>query len=47
MNISRPNLWVAGDAASFNDAMLVRRRVEHHDNAVISGRIAGENMTGK
>ena len=47
MNISRPNLWVAGDAASFNDAMLGRRRVEHHDNAVISGRIAGENMTGK
>jgi programmed cell death 8 (apoptosis-inducing factor) len=38
---------VAGDAASFNDEMLGRRRVEHHDNAVISGRVAGENMTGK
>lgn len=23
-----------------------RRRIEHHDNAVISGRLAGENMTG-
>ncbi len=43
----RPNLWVAGDAASFNDVLLGRRRVEHHDNAVISGRLAGENMTGR
>jgi programmed cell death 8 (apoptosis-inducing factor) len=43
----RPNLWVAGDAASFNDVLLGQRRVEHHDNAVISGRVAGENMTGK
>jgi len=25
---------------------LGRRRVEHHDHAVISGRLAGENMTG-
>lgn len=23
-----------------------RRRVEHHDHAVVSGRLAGENMTG-
>ena len=22
------------------------RRVEHHDHAVVSGRLAGENMTG-
>ena len=43
----RPNLWVAGDAASFNDVLLGRRRVEHHDNAVVSGRLAGENMTGR
>lgn len=26
--------------------MLGRRRVEHHDHAVVSGRLAGENMTG-
>jgi len=40
------NLYVAGDAASFYDVSLGRRRVEHHDHAVVSGRLAGENMTG-
>jgi programmed cell death 8 (apoptosis-inducing factor) len=39
-------VWVAGDAASFYDIVLGRRRVEHHDHAVVSGRLAGENMTG-
>ncbi|XP_033330992.2 apoptosis inducing factor isoform X2 [Megalopta genalis] len=43
---ARNNLWVAGDAACFYDIKLGRRRVEHHDHAVISGRLAGENMTG-
>lgn len=43
---SRTNLWVAGDAASFYDVKLGRRRVEHHDHAIVSGRLAGENMTG-
>ncbi|KPP79952.1 apoptosis-inducing factor 1, mitochondrial-like [Scleropages formosus] len=37
---------VAGDAACFYDIRLGRRRVEHHDHAVVSGRLAGENMTG-
>ncbi|KAK7805911.1 hypothetical protein U0070_007348 [Myodes glareolus] len=32
---ARSNIWVLG-----------RRRVEHHDHAVVSGRLAGENMTG-
>lgn len=36
----------AGDCASFYDEKLGRRRIEHHDNAVVSGRLAGENMTG-
>ena len=36
----------AGDAACFYDIKLGRRRVEHHDHAVVSGRLAGENMTG-
>lgn len=40
------NVWVAGDAACFYDVKLGRRRVEHHDHAVVSGRLAGENMTG-
>jgi len=43
---ARSNLWVAGDAACFFDTQLGRRRVEHHDHAVVSGRLAGENMTG-
>ncbi|XP_059171866.1 apoptosis-inducing factor 1, mitochondrial-like isoform X2 [Physella acuta] len=43
---ARRDLWVAGDAACFFDMKLGRRRVEHHDHAVVSGRLAGENMTG-
>lgn len=43
---ARSNLWVAGDVACFYDVKLGRRRVEHHDHAVTSGRLAGENMTG-
>jgi programmed cell death 8 (apoptosis-inducing factor) len=43
---ARNNIWVAGDAACFYDVKLGRRRVEHHDHAVVSGRLAGENMTG-
>nr|XP_045609744.1 apoptosis-inducing factor 1, mitochondrial-like isoform X3 [Procambarus clarkii] len=43
---ARSNLWVAGDAACFFDIKLGRRRVEHHDHAIVSGRLAGENMTG-
>ncbi|XP_053976835.1 apoptosis-inducing factor 1, mitochondrial isoform X1 [Hylaeus volcanicus] len=43
---ARSNVWVAGDVACFHDIRLGRRRVEHHDHAVISGRLAGENMTG-
>ncbi|XP_011144588.1 apoptosis-inducing factor 1, mitochondrial [Harpegnathos saltator] len=43
---ARSNIWVAGDAACFYDVILGRRRVEHHDHAVVSGRLAGENMTG-
>ena len=33
---ARQNLFVAGDAASFYDIALGRRRVEHHDHAVVS-----------
>lgn len=42
----RAALSQAGDAACFYDIKLGRRRVEHHDHAVVSGRLAGENMTG-
>lgn len=43
---ARRHLYVAGDAACFYDPLLGRRRVEHHDHSVVSGRLAGENMTG-
>ncbi|XP_015786760.1 apoptosis-inducing factor 1, mitochondrial [Tetranychus urticae] len=43
---ARSDIWVAGDASCFYDMKLGRRRVEHHDHAIISGRLAGENMTG-
>ncbi|KAI3381753.1 hypothetical protein SNEBB_001888 [Seison nebaliae] len=41
---ARTNVWVAGDAASFYDPLLGRRQVQHHDHAIVSGRLAGENM---
>lgn len=44
---ARRHLYVAGDAACFFDPKLGRRRVEHHDHAVVSGRLAGENMVGQ
>lgn len=43
---ARSNLYAAGDVACFYDTRLGRRRVEHHDHAVVSGRLAGENMVG-
>ena len=43
---ARSNIWAAGDVCSFHDVTLGRRRVEHHDHAVLSGLAAGENMTG-
>ncbi|CAG9534703.1 unnamed protein product [Cercopithifilaria johnstoni] len=43
---ARSNVWVAGDASSFYDIKLGRRRMEHWEHAQITGRLAGENMTG-
>ncbi|XP_067934801.1 apoptosis-inducing factor 1, mitochondrial-like [Watersipora subatra] len=40
------DIWVAGDAACFYDVKFGRRRVEHHEHAAASGRLAGDNMTG-
>lgn len=40
------DVYAAGDVASFFDTSLkLRRRVEHHDHAVASGRVAGLNMS--
>ncbi|XP_055856422.1 putative apoptosis-inducing factor 1, mitochondrial isoform X2 [Episyrphus balteatus] len=44
---ARQDLFAAGDASCFYDPLLGRRRLEHHDHSVISGRLAGENMVGK
>ena len=43
---ARSDIWIAGDVSCFYDTRLGRRRVEHHDHAVVSGRLAGQNMTG-
>ncbi|TPX30307.1 hypothetical protein SmJEL517_g06105 [Synchytrium microbalum] len=44
---NRTDVFAAGDVTSYHDMALGRRRVEHHDHAVMSGRTAGENMVGK
>lgn len=43
---ARADVFVAGDVASYYDAVLGRRRVEHYDHAAASGRQAGLNMAG-
>jgi apoptosis-inducing factor 1 len=43
---ARSDVFAAGDCTSFHDIALGRRRVEHYDHAVESGRLAGLNMTG-
>ena len=47
LHSSHPDIYAAGDAASFFHSALGRRiRVEHEDNAVQMGRTAGRNMAG-
>ena len=41
----RSDIWAAGDVSCFFDPLLGNRRVEHHDHATVSGKIAGENMS--
>ncbi|KAI6215201.1 hypothetical protein M3Y94_00357400 [Aphelenchoides besseyi] len=41
-----PDIFSAGDVSSFNDLNLGQRRLEHVEHAEISGRVAGENMSG-
>ncbi|KAF9579621.1 Apoptosis-inducing factor 1, mitochondrial [Lunasporangiospora selenospora] len=41
---ARQNVYCAGDMTSFHDVTLGRRRVEHYDNAILGGRVAGQNM---
>jgi apoptosis-inducing factor 1 len=44
---ARRDLFVAGDAASFHDLYVGRRRVENHEHAMNSGRLAARNMLGR
>jgi NADPH-dependent 2,4-dienoyl-CoA reductase/sulfur reductase-like enzyme len=47
LRTSRPEIYAAGDVASFlNPALGKRIRVEHEDNANTMGEIAGRNMAG-
>jgi NADPH-dependent 2,4-dienoyl-CoA reductase/sulfur reductase-like enzyme len=47
LQTSQPDIYAAGDAANFFHSALSRRvRVEHEDNAVQMGKIAGRNMAG-
>jgi NADPH-dependent 2,4-dienoyl-CoA reductase/sulfur reductase-like enzyme len=48
LRTSHPDIYAAGDAASFyNPALGKRIRVEHEDNANSMGQSAGRNMVGK
>ena len=47
LRAGRPDIFAAGDIASFyNPALGQRIRVEHEDNAVTMGKQAGRNMAG-
>ncbi|HEU0296875.1 MAG TPA: FAD-dependent oxidoreductase [Anaerolineales bacterium] len=47
LETSLPDIYAAGDAANFFHAALEKRtRVEHEDNAVQMGKVAGRNMAG-
>jgi NADPH-dependent 2,4-dienoyl-CoA reductase/sulfur reductase-like enzyme len=47
LKTSDPNIYAAGDAANFFYSALEKRtRVEHEDNAVQMGKVAGRNMAG-
>jgi len=48
LRTSKPDIYAAGDVASFhNPALNKRLRVEHEDNANTMGRMAGKNLAGK
>ncbi len=43
-----PDVFAAGDVASFDDPVFARRRhIEHWDNAVKQGRLVARNMLGR
>lgn len=47
LRTSDDSIYAAGDVANFfNPALDIRMRVEHEDNALTMGRMAGRNMAG-
>jgi NADPH-dependent 2,4-dienoyl-CoA reductase/sulfur reductase-like enzyme len=47
LRTSAPDVYAAGDVANFHHAALGKRvRVEHEDNAIHMGKLAGRNMAG-
>jgi NADPH-dependent 2,4-dienoyl-CoA reductase/sulfur reductase-like enzyme len=47
LRTSVPDIFAAGDVANFQHAALGKRvRVEHEDNAIHMGKLAGRNMAG-
>lgn len=47
LRTSSADIYAAGDAANFYHSQLKKRvRVEHEDNALKSGKLAGRNMAG-
>lgn len=47
LRTSDPHVYAAGDVASYPDALLGRRRVEHVDHAEKTGATAGRVMAGE
>ncbi len=48
LQTTHKNIFAAGDVANFYNPLLGKRmRVEHEDNALTMGNIAGQNMAGK
>lgn len=47
LQASHPDIYAAGDVANFYSQLLGKRiRVEHEDNSLAMGEIAGKNMAG-
>jgi len=47
LETSAPDIYAAGDVVNFfHSALGKRTRVEHEDNAVFMGKMAGQNMAG-
>jgi 3-phenylpropionate/trans-cinnamate dioxygenase ferredoxin reductase subunit len=48
LRTKKPDIFAAGDVANFHSQALdMRMRVEHEDNANTMGKIAGHNLAGK